>query len=134
MGIVICVVLGLGCISLLWPKSQSGRLNQAKPLLLALDRWVPSVLILAGLWNMFWYGIRHLSSFWGNAAVVSGALMLLAALLVLGEKKPVAPKCLLAFSNWIKPFRLLITSGLVLSFLLYAVTLIQLNLGLPIIR
>ena len=134
MGIVICVVLGLGSISLLWPKVGSGKLSQAKLRLLALDRWVPAVLMSAGLWNIFWYGARHLTSFWGNAAVVSGAIMLLAALLILGEKKPVASKWLLAFSNWIKPFRSLIVMGLVLSFLLYAVTLIQLNLGSPIIR
>jgi hypothetical protein len=109
-------------------------LSQAKALLVALDRWLPAVLMLAGLWNILWYGARHLASFWGNAAGVSGAFMLLAALLILGEKKPAPPKWLLASSNWIKPIRLLIIIGLALSFLLYAVTLIQLNLGFPFIR
>lgn len=59
------------------------------PLLNAVERlpiWVRhSVGILvfaAGAWNVFWHAIRHLTEFWGIAALVSGALMMVVGLYI----------------------------------------------------
>lgn len=62
----------------------------------------------AGLWNVLWYGLRHLSEFWGQMALGSGVLMIiLSALLVLpvikhpkilNTLRPVAVVALLAFA------------------------------------
>ncbi|MEH6344829.1 MAG: hypothetical protein V7785_07085 [Bermanella sp.] len=51
-------------------------LNRLAPMLRKLiSAWV----FLAGTWNVFWYGVQHLTEFWGIAALVSGALMLVTA-------------------------------------------------------
>lgn len=42
-----------------------------------------SVTLLAGVWNAFWYGVQHLGEFWGNAALVSGLLMIFTSVLLL---------------------------------------------------
>ena len=66
-----------------------------------------------------------LISFWGLAALLSGLLMLCASLVLVierssgGNVQPVA--------------RLALVVGLAIFFLLYAITLIQINLGLPYI-
>ena len=36
--------------------------------------------LLAGAWNVFWYGAQNLGESWGNAALVSGLLMMLISL------------------------------------------------------
>ena len=36
--------------------------------------------LLAGLWNVGWYGAQHLGEFWGNAAMISGLLMIYTSL------------------------------------------------------
>ncbi len=75
-----------------------------------------------GAWNAF-YGVRHLSEFWGLAALVSGLLMLVSALVLLLER-------IQGYSPAALP-RALLVAGLVVCFLLYVITIIQINLGLP---
>ena len=49
--------------------------------------------LLAGVWNFAWHGSQHLGEFWGNAAFISGLLMVLTSLLLLKvEKWPSALK------------------------------------------
>ena len=75
------------------------------------------VVFAAGLWNVFWYGAQHLTEFWGQAALVSGALMLITAMYL------IAPSKLPAVLRKGKPFILL---GLLACFLLYAITIYRL--------
>lgn len=93
-------------------------------------------LLLTGLWNVLWFGLRYPTQFWGVAAIISGVAMIFIALLISVSQKTVG----LSQYTWvqrivraIKPAQVLIIAVLFLCFVLYAVTLIQLNLGYPII-
>ena len=86
-----------------------------------LPRWfirvVGSILLLAGLWNSLWHGLRHLGEFWGIAALVSGLVMILTALyLLIPDRLP---------GNLIKLKPLVLLSLLGFA-LLYAITIIRL--------
>jgi len=107
MGIVIAVVMLLGTLAL------------------ANERWqhklIGIALLSGGLWNALWYGLRHLGSFWGNTSIITGLLMVLAAAHLFGViklPKTAANICALC---------------LAVGFLLYGITIVQLNLGYPII-
>ena len=108
MGIVMAVIMLLGVLALVNPPWRSNIIN--------------IVLLLGGLWNALWYGLRHLHSFWGNSALITGILMVLAALHLFGILK------LSTGGN--KIYAICLTAG----FLLYSITIIQLNLGYDIIR
>jgi hypothetical protein len=61
-------------------------LNRVSPL--ALLRVVGVITGAAGLWNVLWYGLRHIGEFWGHMALGSGVLMtLLSALLILAPAR-----------------------------------------------
>ena len=85
----------------------AGALNKKTPLpVLRTVGWVTGA---AGLWNVLWYGLRHLTEFWGHMALGSGILMVfLAYLLVvhpsqqpalLNKLRPIAVLALLAFAT-----------------------------------
>ena len=78
-------------------------------------------VLLCGLWNAFWYGTQHLQQFWGMVAFGSGLVMIVTAMVVLSKRQSM-------------PLNLVLITLLSASFLLYLVTIVQLNLGLPIIR
>ena len=113
MGIVVMLGMLAGMVLML----TNIRQVLLKPLLVKL---LAAFVLLCGLWNAFWYGIQHLQQFWGMAALGSGLAMILAAWVILGKRKPL-------------PLGLVLVTLLLASFLLYLVTIIQLNLGLPII-
>ncbi|MEM7563128.1 MAG: hypothetical protein AAF353_08785 [Pseudomonadota bacterium] len=75
------------------------------------------VVLAAGLWNVFWYGVQHPTEFWGIAALVSGFLMLLTAMYVL---KPSRLPVLL------RPMKPLVLCLLLGCALLYAITIARL--------
>ena len=81
-------------------------------------------------WNLFWHGLRHPGMFWGIAALVSGPLTDTAAIHLL--RRPGATDGADARPGTALSATLLMT-GLAACFLLYAVTLVRLNLDLPII-
>jgi hypothetical protein len=58
----------------------SGALNQITPLWLL--RSIGSITGAAGLWNVFWYGLRHIGEFWGHMALGSGLVMCALSLLL----------------------------------------------------
>jgi hypothetical protein len=91
----------------------------------------PWIVGVAGLWNFAWYGLQNIPSFWGIAALTSGIIMLLSFFLL--TPKPHPNSIVESIRGHINKIRLPVYVGLVASFLLYLVTLIQLNLGLPII-
>ena len=66
MGIVVTVGMLLGMLELNF-RFEAARL------------WIAYLLIGLGAWNALWYGLRHVTEFWGIAAMVSGLFMLLAA-------------------------------------------------------
>ena len=132
MGIVVCVFMLLGLLMASPWVPPGWRVLRSKP------GWVDvlaSGLLLAGLWNLFWYGLRHLTDFWGIAALVSGVFMMGVAILLLVEhgsdawrRQAVAVQAHAA----LKPLAAALVVGLALCFGLYAVTLVRLNLGLSI--
>jgi hypothetical protein len=76
--------------------------------------------------------LRHLDSFWGQAALVSGLLMMVTGMLVLRAQQVAIPSAA-AGPPPPRAWRIALLLGLLASFLLYGVTLVQLNLGYPII-
>ena len=45
-----------------------------------IQKLIGWVLLAAGLWNTLWYGLQHLTEFWGISALISGVLMIITAL------------------------------------------------------
>lgn len=133
MGIVVCVTMLFGLLGLL---KKRGKIPDKGSLLEAIYFMIPSLSLLIGLWNFAWYGLRHLGSFWGYTALVTGIVMLITGIILLvefsGSKVQRAP-ALLATYKLLKPIRIPIVIALLAGFLLYAITLIQLNLGYEII-
>ncbi len=128
MGIVVTVFMGLG-LFLLWPTG-AARLERW-PSGRGIQKIIVYGLLLAGLWNGLWHGLRHLDDFWGLAALFSGIFMAATAALLLGPTGTTqAPP---TSSRWYKAATHIAGTGLLVFFLLYAVTLIRLNLDLPII-
>ena len=93
---------------------------------ISLNRLTPRPLLrvvgvvtgAAGLWNVLWYGLRHIGEFWGYMALGSGVLMtLLSALLVL------APSSQPPLLNKLRPFAIIALLGFALK---YAMTLYSL--------
>lgn len=130
MGIVVCITMLLGLLAFV----RNWRRSVKASWLDGLTRSAPTLLIVMGLWNAAWYGLRHLGSFWGNAALITGIIMLLAGLILFVESKPQRSPALLAVYQKLKLLRLPIFIALLAGFLLYAITLIQLNLGYAIIH
>ena len=62
-------------------------LNRMPPM---LRKFISAWVFLAGIWNVFWYGVQHIDEFWGIAALVSGALMLITSVYIYNtDKSPV---------------------------------------------
>lgn len=115
MGIVVTLIMLTG----LW-SAVSRRSLQRQSLYL-----VAALLMIGGLWNAAWYGLQHTDEFWGQAALVSGVFMMVwSVILLLENLSKRVPKLISIF----------VLLGLSVSFLLYAISLIQLNLGMDIIR
>jgi hypothetical protein len=76
MGTVVTVCMFSGLIAaILRPK-----LSKFPPLLFNL---VGYIVLAAGLWNVFWYGVQHYTEFWGLAALISGVTMIQTSLYIL---------------------------------------------------
>lgn len=135
MGFVVNSFMLMGLL-LLWPwPSSLARWLQTRP---TTARAIAIGILLAGAWNTLWYGLRHLDAFWGIAALVSGVLMMATAAVVLrrNRRHTVTSNAMSdeapATGNR-HPLALSLFAALLACFLLYAVTLVRLNLGLPII-
>ncbi len=75
------------------------------------------LVFTAGLWNVFWYAVQHLTEFWGQAALVSGILMIVTAFYIINETR-VPP-----FLQKIRPLVLVL---LLACGLLYGITIYRL--------
>ncbi len=85
------------------------------------------LLVLLGVWNIVWYGFRNLSDLWGVIAITSGAVMLSAARIIYIEHL-VGAKSQVDIN--VRSATIILLAGF---FLLYVVSIVQLNLGLPIL-
>jgi len=79
MGTIVTVCMLVGLVF----SSDLPGLNTTDKLPQLLRRIVAGIVLVAGCWNVFWYGIQHLTEFWGLMALVSGLLMIVAALYAL---------------------------------------------------
>ncbi len=133
MGIVVTVFMLLGLMMLSpWDKVSLGgqRDNPRTATTIGIG------LLLLGLWNSLWHGLRYLDYFWGIAGLVSGVFMVAVAFMLLKQyaKPAIADHTLVTKANgFLQPMKAVWLVGLLVSFLLYSVTLIQLNLGMPTI-
>ncbi len=132
MGIVVLIFMVLGLLHqspIKW--LNLGGFGQ-KP---AVVSFIGIGLLLMGLWNAVWFGLRHLTMFWGLASVVSGMFMVVTAFVILADSNSQFSTNLIVkkIAALISPLLTLWFLGLATSALLYGVTIIQLNLGLPII-
>lgn len=48
-----------------------------------LRNFVGALVTLAGAWNTFWYALRHLTEFWGIAALISGLLLMITGVYIM---------------------------------------------------
>lgn len=83
----------------------------------SLKQAVGWIVLSGGLWNTFWYGVQHLTEFWGYSALVSGILMMITALFIL------IPEKLPALIRRSKPMILVLLAGYAT---LYGVTIARL--------
>ena len=83
-----------------------------------------SITLLAGLWNAFWCGMQHLGEFWGNAAFVSGLLMIFTSVLLLTNWS-FAKKLNRVLPRFVRIIALIALAGYAI---LYTYTLVLLNL------
>ena len=123
MGIVVCFAMLLG-LTMLRPSP----FNAKHHVLFNPECRRVVWIALAGLgaWNVL-HGLFNASGFWCFMSIFSGVVMILAAGMVAGDQTAnVAPERTAAQNT--------IIVVLALSFLVYAVTLIQLNLGYAILR
>ncbi len=123
MGIVVSIAMFLGLVQMFIKRSPLASL-------------VAGGLLALGIWNAAWYGLRHLTEFWGMAAISSGLAMIAAAIIVAGEARTTDDtqgSPLHKIYRIVIGFRTVILFALLASFLLYAITLVRLNLGMPII-
>jgi hypothetical protein len=132
MGIVVCVFMFLGLlVAAPWVPPGLRHLRKS-PRVVDVVAWG---LLLAGLWNVLWYGLRHLAEFWGLAALISGSVMILVAIALLVEPGSGAwrqQSAAIRTRAALKPIASLLVAALGLCFLVYAVALVRLNLGLSI--
>lgn len=73
MGTVMAVCLVFGALGMAFV------LKFPRPAVIGLGL----VLEAAGIWNAFWYGLQHFSTFWGQMAFWSGLAMFLAGAICL---------------------------------------------------
>ncbi len=132
MGIVMTVFMAMAIV-MAWPWSPAlvaWRLRHVR-----LARTAAGGIMLAGIWNALWHGLRHPDQFWGQAALASGLLMMVAATVLLVRaqvrSKPSPGPQDHGGSAGGAGIGLLVLA-LLGCFLLYTITLVRLNLGLSI--
>lgn len=121
MGIVVCISMLLGLVVLQpSPWNRSARVDHHQGFVL----FTAIALTGLGSWNVL-YGFFNIDGFWRWASLLSGITMVMAAAYIFVERTNDS-------SNGV--IRQIVTTLLAMSFLLYTVTIIQLNLGYSILR
>lgn len=137
MGIVVTIAMLLGLVVLRpTPWSARDERSQAQGFM----RFTMFFLLFIGIWNFAWYGLRHASEFWGVVSLVSGLAMVAAAFFVRLKSREASgtdaqqSSFTASEKKWLRRLRITVVWSLAAFFLLYAVTLVQLNLGYSILR
>ena len=112
MGTVVTVCMLVGLLYALMQRYNAG-VARAPGWLHGL---AAAIVGLAGVWNTFWYGLQHLSEFWGLAALFSGIFMMLTAIGIYQHNK----------DSRLTKLQPVVLLGLAGSFVLYAVTIYRL--------
>lgn len=81
------------------------------------NKLIGVLVLAAGLWNVFWYALRHLTEFWGFSALVSGLLLIITSLYILNFS---------ALPKFLVRLRPVVLVLLFLYGLLYAITIARL--------
>ncbi len=110
MGTVVTVCMFLGVL-------MAARLPILQGLPPVVSKFIGLLVLAGGLWNFFWYGLQHITEFWGFAALVSGALMIITAFYIL------APSKLPTMLQKIRPLVIVVLLG---YGVMYAVTIARL--------
>jgi len=82
-----------------------------------LQKLIGALVLLGGLWNFLWYSLRHLTEFWGIAALVSGILMIVVGLYLIKET---------LLPDWLVKLRPVVLVVLLGYGLMYAITIYRL--------
>ncbi len=82
-----------------------------------LQKLIGVLVLLGGLWNFLWYSLRHLTEFWGIAALVSGLLMIIVGCYLI--KESILPQWLIK----LRPIVLVVLLG---YGMMYAITIYRL--------
>jgi len=101
-----------------------------KPKYLTFTKIGIALVVMLGAWNAAWYGVQNISSFWGITSLLSGVFMLLAGQILYLE---VTQSSIVNHVRYLD-FKLVTMMVLGLYLLLYVVTIIQINLGMPILN
>lgn len=107
MGTVVTVCMLITVIFA--SRHPAGGLNTRTPE--PLLRIIGVITGAAGLWNVFWYGLRHLGEFWGLMALGSGAAMCLLSYLMI-----LPPKHQPAILNRIRTLTVLVLLGFAVKY------------------
>ena len=110
MGTIVTVCMFVGLIV-------AAPVAPIKRLPLLLRKTCACVVLTAGLWNVLWYGLQHLTEFWGIAALISGVLMITTAGYVLIPSR---------LPGWIRVLKPTILILLFACATLYAITIARL--------
>ena len=119
MGIVVCLAMLLGLVMLRPSPFNAEYRVDFNP---DFKRIVWLALAALGVWNAV-YGAFAISGFWCFMSIVSGITMIWAATIIAADR-----------ANESSKIDKVIVLTLAACFLVYAVTLIQLNLGYTILR
>ncbi|MBX2838682.1 MAG: hypothetical protein KTR35_17615 [Gammaproteobacteria bacterium] len=113
MGTVVTVCMFIGLVYALLLKFINP-IHQFPPFVHAV---VGGLVTAAGAWNVFWYASRHLMTFWGLAALVSGIALMLTGFYII--KRDASPTLI----KTITPVVLLV---LFVCMMLYGITIYRL--------
>ena len=94
-----------------------GKYSLAQKLPLFVRRLVASFVLVCGLWNFLWYASQHLGEKWGNAALVSGLLLIITALYLFSWQK---------LPHWLLMIKPLVILSLFGFAMLYSITIYNL--------
>ena len=122
MGIVVCLAMLLGLVML---RPSPFNAKHRVDFNANFKRIVSIALGALGLWNAL-FGVFAISGFWSVMSIVSGIAMVLAAAVIVRDQTENSGESSNAENG--------IILVLAICFLVYAVTLIQLNLGYAILR
>ncbi len=113
MGTIVTVCMLIGLIFAI----DLPGLGSKNKLPLMVKRVAAGITFMAGCWNFFWYGLQHLTEFWGQMALLSGVLMIVTAIYII---RP------LSLPSWVSTIKPLVLLALLLCMLKYAHTIYNL--------